>query len=95
MNDETLRAVRDFVASFEAVFDDDWEYTKEMLGIGEEAPDQEAALREIGLVTIPFVSRNGTFLKPLIEDEIENWGNRGALLQHYRRLKALLRDMPE
>ena len=33
-----------------------------------------------------------TFLNPGIEDETEDWGNRGILLQKYRHLVKFLRE---
>jgi hypothetical protein len=95
MTEEMLRATRDFVASFEEVFGDDWQYTKEMLGIRDETPEQAVASRAAGLETIPIISEGGTFLEPQVDDEIEHWGNRGALLQRYRRLKRLLQGLSE
>lgn len=92
MTEEIVRASRDFVASFEAVFGDDWQYTKEMLGIREETPEQAAVLRTMGLETIEIISKGGSFLEPRVEDETEDWGNRAELLQRYRQLKRLLEE---
>jgi hypothetical protein len=94
MTEEMIRAARDFVASFEAVFGDDWQYTKEMLGIQDEyeSHEQAVACRALGLETISIISEGGTFLEPGVEDETEDWGNRGALLQRYRQLKRLLQE---
>jgi hypothetical protein len=33
---------------------------------------------------------SGTFIEPGIEDETEDWGARGALLEKYRRLMAVM-----
>lgn len=44
----------------------------------------------MGMGSIDIISENGTFLNPMVEDEIEDWGNRGALLDQYRNLKKLL-----
>ncbi len=63
-----------------------------MLGIQDQTPEQAAALAEIGLESSPTIAKEGTFIEPLVEDEIEDWGNRGALLQRYRKLKRLLSD---
>jgi hypothetical protein len=73
------------------VFGSDWSYSKEMLGIQEETLEQAAAAKAMGLEMIPIISPGGTFLEPKIEDEVENWGNRAALLEAYRKLKKLLR----
>jgi hypothetical protein len=90
MTDDTLTAVREFVQSFEAVFGTDWQYTKSMLGIQDQTPEQASAIRELGLESIPTVAIDGTFLSPGIDDEAEDWGHRGILLERYRRLKTLL-----
>ena len=36
------------------------------------------------------ISPFGTFLNPKVEDESNNWGNRGGFLQSYREAKALV-----
>lgn len=91
MNDELRKAVLEFVADFEEVFDKDWEYTKENLGIYEtkeqkkyrlENPDEEYF----------WIHPEGTFINPRVQDEIEDWGHRGGLLQTYRKLKKLLSE---
>jgi hypothetical protein len=38
----------------------------------------------------PELFIKGTFINPNVEDEGNNWGNRGGLLDSYRSLKALL-----
>ena len=35
-----------------------------------------------------FIARGGTFLNPGVNDESNNWANRGHLLDVYRRLVA-------
>ncbi len=90
MTDETLTAVREFLEVFEDVFRDDWPYTKSMLGIRAETPEQAEAARKMGLETIHIISPDGTFLEPRVDNEIEDWGARGALLARYRRLKNLI-----
>jgi hypothetical protein len=37
-----------------------------------------------------YISTDGTFIEPKVEDESNNWGNRGALLTSYRRLRRLM-----
>lgn len=37
-----------------------------------------------------FIDPDGTFLEPRMDDESNNWANRGALLTSYRRLKPLV-----
>ena len=90
-------AVAEFVAAFETVFGDDWEYTKSMLGI---VPDPEGdalctkmigdALGEPNPTIRHDVSPDGTFIDPKIDDIVEDWGNRARLLDAYRALKQLL-----
>ena len=83
-------AVREFLEAFEAVFGSDWKYTQEMLGIVNESPARAAAACDLNPEEIPIIARDGTFLEPGIDDEIENWGHRGLLLERYRRLKRLV-----
>jgi hypothetical protein len=90
MTDETLIAVREFLDAFEKVFGTDWQYTKSMLGIRDETPEQAEAARQMGWETIHIIAPEGTFLEPRVDDEIENWGHRGMLLERYRRLKSLI-----
>ena len=37
-----------------------------------------------------YVEPKGTFVNPGVEDEDNNWANRGSLLRAYRSLKQLL-----
>ena len=85
-------AVREFLDAFEEVFDRDWPYTKQMLGIQGETEDQKKALAELGLETIPIIADDGTFVRPKVDDEVEDWGNRGRLLAAYRAVKDLCRE---
>jgi hypothetical protein len=39
-----------------------------------------------------LISERGTFVEPGVEDEGNNWGNRGSLLDSYRLLRAVLED---
>lgn len=66
-----------FVFSFEGIFDWDWEHTK-------------SCLRDEWINM--FISPEGTFIDPLIEDEGNNWGNRPALLNSYRKLKEFMSE---
>jgi hypothetical protein len=88
-NSET---VREFLDAFEEVFDRDWSYTKQMLGIRVETEDQKKALGELGLETAPIIAEDGTFVRPRVADEVEDWGNRGRLLAAYRAVKELCRE---
>ena len=90
MEDKLRDSIEKFLGAFETVFDEDWTYTKEMLGIVEETEEQAKDAREFGLETIHIISPDGTFLNPKVEDETEDWGSRGELLEQYRKLKALL-----
>jgi hypothetical protein len=81
---------RDFLAAFEEVFDRDWAHTKEMLGIQDETEEQKRAAAEMGLETIPIIADDGTFIHPKVEDELEDWGSRGRLLQAYRALRSFV-----
>lgn len=83
---ELKEAVKKFVDAFEQVFDKDWSYTKENLGIWDRPVELDNE------DSIPFISDNGTFLNPKVDDETENWGYRASLLNEYRRLKKLLAD---
>ena len=91
-NSDFDKILREFLESFEEVFDRDWDYTKEMLGISDEdeTEEQKEALQKVGLETIYVISPDGTFINPKVDDEIEDWGNRGKLLETYRKLKKLI-----
>ena len=39
-----------------------------------------------------FIKKSGTFLAPEVEDESNNWANRGSLLASYRRLRSLMKE---
>jgi hypothetical protein len=80
--------VKEFLDAFEAVFHSDWAHTKSILGIESETEAQKVAAKEMGLETIPFIAEDGTFIDPRVEDEVEDWGNRGRLLAAYRNLKT-------
>jgi hypothetical protein len=79
--------VLEFLEAFEEVFDKDWDYTKQMLGISGQTEDQKLSDAELGLVAMPIVADDGTFVHPKVEDEVEDWGNRARLLAAYRALK--------
>jgi len=84
------KKVREFLNAFEEVFDRDWSYTKEMLGIQAETQQQKQAAAEAGLETIPIIAEAGTFIYPKVEEETGGWGNRSKLLEAYRALSAEL-----
>jgi hypothetical protein len=75
-NPELLMALRSFIDSFEVVFgESDWWLTKEAIS---------------GELAEYNIHPNGTFLEPGVEDESNNWANRGSLLASYRFLKHQL-----
>ena len=90
MKEELYNTVLRFLETFEDVFDKDWEYSKEMLGIQEETTEQKRNAKEMGLETIEVISSDGTFLNPKNDSEIEDWGYRGKLLKEYRILKEII-----
>lgn len=74
-NPELLITLRRFIDSFEVVFGEcDWPIT--LCNLQDDAKY--------------LIDPNGTFLEPGVEDESNNWGNRGSLLADYRRLKHQL-----
>lgn len=74
---ELLEEIDYFLEHLEAVFHMDWDKTKGCIG-GEDDYD--------------FIAKEGTFLKPLVEDESNNWWNRGSFLSRYRHLRQILRQ---
>ena len=75
MDNELENTLREFLESFEEVFDRDWSYSKEIMNINTQ---------------VEIISNSGTFLNPKVEDETEDWGYRGKLLKEYRNLKKLI-----
>ncbi len=71
------KLVANFVDGTEVVFELDWEHTKSCL-------DGEW-LRH-------FISPNGDFLNPSVEDEGNNWANRVGFLESYRKLKSFMEN---
>jgi hypothetical protein len=84
-----LRLTR-LLDAFEEVFDRDWVYSKQMLGIRDATKEQKEAAAAAGLETIPIIAEDGSFVNPKVEDEVEDWGNRARLLDAYRALKKTL-----
>jgi hypothetical protein len=78
---------REFLDAFEEVFERDWAYTKEMLGIRSKTEEQKRTRGELGSEIIPIIADDGTFIHPNVEDEVENWGNQARLLAAYRTLR--------
>lgn len=82
--------VREFLEAFEEVFDRDWSYTKANLGIGGPTEEQKRAITkmaEFGFKWVPNQPEGTTFINPGLDDEFEDWHNRGRLLVAYRALK--------
>jgi hypothetical protein len=79
MDQQSDRAVRDFVEHFERVFDGDWQFSKRNL------TDRNYA----GC----YIDDDGTFLHPVgpggDPENLHRWENRDALLAAYQKLKAL------
>jgi len=79
MTYETFQKILNFLILFELVFNSDWDHTLDCIN---------------GNSTI---NPNGysTFINPKVEDEYNDWHNRGALLEQYRELyKELGLDKP-
>ncbi len=62
----------------EGVFHEDWAFTQAQL-------QDRAMLHHV-------IAPSGTFLKPGVDDEENNWANRARLLQAYREAKAFITD---
>ena len=73
-----LKLYKSFLLHFEQVFHDDWHFTK------------------YNILNPLLINDNRTFLCPLqnIQDEDDNWANRGNLLTAYRQLKIALGETP-
>jgi|HubBroStandDraft_1064217.scaffolds.fasta_scaffold960356_2 hypothetical protein len=75
MSKQLETAIAEFMYYFELVFHQDWEFSRGILS---------SDIKEA------YITEEGTFLEPLVEDEGNNWGNRGCLLASYRDLIKLL-----
>lgn len=69
--------ISNFLTSFHAVFEDDWDHTIQSL-------DPEWLNH--------YISPGATFINPNVADEQNNWGNRGSLLASYRELVSFILD---
>lgn len=87
MDKELKSTLERFIDAFENVFDTDWAYTKEMLGVYNGTNEQRESEKKGDDDIIYIISPDGTFLNPKVDDETENWGYRGELLAAYRQLK--------
>lgn len=92
MDNELKDTIISFLTAFEQVFDKDWAYTKGQLGIVEETENQKLNALSIGLEAVYYISPEGTFLKPNVDDEANDWGHRATLLNEYRKLKILVSE---
>lgn len=88
MKKDDIENFKNFIKLFEEVFHNDWKYTKEMLHYIYETKEQKQNTEEMGIETITIISEQGTFIKPKVEDEFEDWGYRGKLLEQYRKVKS-------
>jgi len=73
---EFQEALAAFLDGFKLVFDHDWDLTKSRL-----AEDSSHW----------YISKDGTFLRPKVRDESNNWANRGSLLDSYRNLLEVMK----
>lgn len=78
--EDAYAILKEFLESFELVFDEDWDYTQLNLGVDAQEPRTSIAPK-------------GTFLRPGVHDESNNWGNRGTLLAGYRQVRAMLDEI--
>lgn len=74
-NLDIVPLVSSFLDTFELVFDLDWDFTQGVL---------DSDVRQF------YISPEGTFTSPLVDDERNNWHNRAALLEAYRELRQHL-----
>ncbi len=75
MSDEFNQRFKDFLYSFELVFETDWEYTKDRIS-------DEDFIDKNGNFLNPFPGEHYT------GGQGDNWANRSYLLSTYRELKA-------
>jgi hypothetical protein len=72
------RALLAFLTSFKLVFGYDWEFSCQIL-------------QSDGLEC--YIQNDHTFLNPGVDDESNNWANRGGLLASYRHLLIVMEQM--
>jgi len=65
----------EFLDMTEVIFSHDWDFTKECLNES---------------ISSGFIHERADFLNPNVENEGNNWANRGSYLQAYRRLKSFI-----
>lgn len=63
---------------------------KNLVTLFELVLDQDWEMTKSCLNDELFLSKDGTFLNPKVEDESNNWANRGSLLASYREFKEIL-----
>lgn len=81
MTRELLKKLTDFLLDFEQVFDNDWFHTQACLS----DDFQKHFIKN---------DSSSTFLHPHVNDESNDWGNRGRLLASYRALCTELVALP-
>ena len=67
------------VHHMELVLRDDWRFTQDMI--------TQCRFYE------NYIARGGSFLEPGVDDESNNWGNRGSFLATYRDAKKFLEQL--
>jgi hypothetical protein len=87
-------AIQQFLAAFETVFDTDWAYSRQQLGIPTREEDDRARaalLKLFGEAPLSPTATDSTFLHPANPHDLEslNWGNYEHLLKCYARLRSL------
>lgn len=91
MDKEIIQAVSEFLTAFEEVFDKDWSYTKEQLGVCQETEKQRMERLANPDDFLYYIHPEGTFINPKVEDESSDWGHRGNLLEKYRQLRKYIK----
>ena len=88
MDTEDTKLIKEFLHAFEEIFHNDWAYTKDKLNIVEDTSAQQLASKAMGLENMPLIDKGASFLHPGVQNENEDWGNRGKLLELFRQLKT-------
>lgn len=71
------KLVAEFIGTTIGIFDWDWSHTKSCLS---------------DIMIDSFISDNGDFLSPNVDDEGSNWANRVGYLESFRRLKLFMEE---
>ncbi len=95
MNDGLRQAASRFVDAYEAVFHEDWAYTRLTLGVPLEEPDAETSLRAVFGEPPRAAKAPTTFLLQAADaDSVRDWGNLAALHETYVSLCSALGRNP-